>query len=442
MVMGNGYMGHFQHAWWGKVQHPGFGHHVSQIYIPKIFQALTINGFACGLCCHPPPNCCICCCCPNWLLPIPDMLPPNTAPPWFPNPPLGCAPKPPGAPNPEGCCWAPKLLPLDMELAPNPPAEPPNMDVGCPAPNPWLPPNPGWFPPKFIWPLTGGCCGKPPPIFPNCAEASAVIPAPPKLRFCWVDVGGIPIFWPPICCWPPMLPQPDCWFPPNDDCWGAVVKLPKPPVKDWVLLKDCWLPNPELTGWLPPKDCWLPNPELTGWLPLKDCWLPNPELTGWLPLKDCWLPNPELGWLPNTDPVPVVALMLLTWFMLFMGPFSWPNPAGPPPKPWNGLDGCCCCCCGCLGCWKPPDTLPVDVFEKGFGPLDIPNEDEPPEPNPVPVLRPVLLPPLDGPNKLSNSLSAAYLSPAVFWVAVLPDADTSGPNPAFDVGCGCDGAEL
>ena len=45
--------------------------------------------------------------------------------------------------------------------------------------------------------------------------------------------------------------------------------------------------------------------------------------------------------------------------------------------------------------------MPDDVLEKGFGPLDIPNEEEPLEPKPDPELILVLLL-VVGPNKLSN----------------------------------------
>lgn len=79
------------------------------------------------------------------------------------------------------------------------------------------------------------------------------------------------------------------------------------------------------------------------------------------------------------------------------------------------------------------------MLENGLGPLDIPNDDVPAEPKPDPELTLVLLLLVAGPNKLSNSLSAAYLSPIV---AELPDADTSGPNPALDVAGGCDGAVI
>lgn len=175
---------------------------------------------------------------------------------------------------------------------------------------------------------------------------------------------------------------------------------------------------------------------------LKDCWLLNFEFIGWLLLKDCWLLNFEFGWLLNIDFVFVVVFMLFVWFMLFMGLFSWLNFVGFFFKFWNGLDGCCCCCCGCLGCWKFLDIFLVDVFEKGFGLLDILNEDELFELNLVLVLRFVLLLLFDGLNKLFNLFSVVYLFFVVFWVVVFLDVDISGLNLVFDVGCGCDGVEL
>ena len=54
--------------------------------------------------------------------------------------------------------------------------------------------------------------------------------------------------------------------------------------------------------------------------------------------------------------------------------------------------------------------MPDVVLENGLGPLDIPNDDVPVEPKPDPELILVLLVLVAGPNKLSNSLSAAYLS--------------------------------
>ena len=349
-----------------------------------------MNGLACWLCCQLP-NCCICCCCPNCAPPIPGIPPPNA---------LGCAPNPPGIPNPEFCCWPPKPLPPDIGLAPNEPVDapnpgigciPPNPELGCPVPNPWLLPKPGWLPPKFIWPRIWGCCCCCwlPPIFPNWFHAIAVMPAPPKLRFCWADDGGILIFWPPpICCWLVMPPQPGCWGPPNDDCWEDV-RLPNPP-----------------PGWPPPKpvlDSWFPNPELAGWLP-------NAETVGWAVLK---FPNP----------LPVVAAMLLAGLILLVGPLSC------PPRPWKGLDVC--------WDWNPPDPTLDVVLENGLGPLDIPNVEVPEEPKPVPELKLVLLLLEDMPNKPSSSVKAAYLSPAA---AELPDADTNGPNPELEAGCACEGA--
>ena len=76
-------------------------------------------------------------------------------------------------------------------------------------------------------------------------------------------------------------------------------------------------------------------------------------------------------------------------------------------------------------------------LKKGWVHLTSQMTDVPVEPKPdAELILELLLPPVDGPNKLSNSLSAAYLSPID---TEPPEAETSGPNPAFDAADGCEG---
>lgn len=148
-----------------------------------------------------------------------------------------------------------------------------------------------------------------------------------------------------------------------------------------------------------------------------------------------WLLNFELiGWFSNIEFELEVAVMLLVGFMFFVGLLSCLKLVVFLFRFWNGLD--ICCCCGCFGCWNFLVIAFDDVFEKGFGLLDILNEEELLELKLDFELILVSLLLVVGLNKLFNWLSVAYLFFDVFWGVEVLEVDISGLNLVFDVGCG------